>query len=56
MTLLERVSLPGLRIGALPIKRDLNLLIIHSHVMLLELALFSLQEAVKLLDLSLVLI
>ena len=56
MTLLERVSLSGLRISALPIKRDLNLLTIHSHVMLLELALFCLQEAVKLLDLSLVLI
>ena len=48
--------LPGLRIVALPIKRDLNLFIVYPHVMLLELALFRLQEAVKLLDLSLVLI
>ena len=50
------MSLPGLRISALPVKRDLNLLTVHSHVVLLELALFRLQEAVKLLDLYLVLI
>ena len=48
--------LPGLRIVALPIKRDLNLFIVYPHVMLLELALFRLQEAVKLLDLYLMLV